>query len=83
MVEPTNPIYEHFMASHRIAAQRSQCGLDLLKQARVCFPPRMQVNSVLRHGLEADEITAEAREWKATLMVIGTWMKSSRLLSIR
>ena len=56
----------------RIRGALRQTADDLLAAARVRVSPSLHVQQLVREGEAGDEIVAAAREWDATLVVMGT-----------
>jgi nucleotide-binding universal stress UspA family protein len=75
VIDPVSSIPPEMAATWEIERIRSamrQRGDELLAAARVRVDPTLRVEPLVREGAAGDEIVGAAREWEATLVVMGT-----------
>jgi nucleotide-binding universal stress UspA family protein len=72
VVVPSIPASGDFVTARRLEEVRREFGLDLLGRTRRSFPADLEVYSAQRTGLPSEEIAAEARAWRADLVILGT-----------
>jgi nucleotide-binding universal stress UspA family protein len=72
VVVPSIPASGDFVTARRLEEVRREFGLDLLGRTRRSLPAEMEVYSAQRTGLPSEEIAAEARAWRADLVILGT-----------
>jgi nucleotide-binding universal stress UspA family protein len=72
VVVPSIPTSGDFETARRLEEVRREFGLDLLGRTRRSLPVDMEVYSAQRTGLPSEEIAAEARAWRADLVILGT-----------
>ena len=72
VVVPSIPTSGDFVTTRRLEEVRREFGLDLLGRTRRSLPEGMEVYSAQRTGLPSEEIAAEAKAWRADLVILGT-----------
>ena len=61
-----------FATARRLEEVRREYGEELLARTRRSFPSEVDVTTSQRIGLPYEEIAAEAKSWKADLVLLGT-----------
>jgi nucleotide-binding universal stress UspA family protein len=72
VVMPSVPTFSDFDTARRMEQVRKEFGTELLARTRRSFPAYVEVSTAQRAGFPSEEIAAEAKAWRADLVVIGT-----------